>query len=299
MSAKLKEKLQHAKTRVENTVLHYFDNALDTEENIKAATRYSIENGGKRLRPFLVYCTGELFGAAPEDLDKAAAAIECVHSYSLVHDDLPAMDDDELRRGRPTCHIQFDEATAILAGDALQTLAFELLSDQQFTVSHHAQIKMISALAKASGLAGMVGGQALDIAATDRSITITELERIHKLKTGALLSCAVELGILCGNPEQVTKQAREAMHIYGRAIGLAFQVRDDILDVEGDTSVLGKPQGSDLEHNKSTYPALLGLAQAKEKAEQLIDEALDALKVIDGNTEILADLAKYIIDREY
>lgn len=299
MSAKLKEKLQHAKTRVENTVLHYFDNALDTEENIKAATRYSIENGGKRLRPFLVYCTGELFGAAPEDLDKAAAAIECVHSYSLVHDDLPAMDDDELRRGRPTCHIQFDEATAILAGDALQTLAFELLSEQQFAVSHHAQIKMISALAKASGLQGMVGGQALDIAATDRSITLVELERIHKLKTGALLSCAVELGILCGNPEQVTEPAREAMHTYGRAIGLAFQVRDDILDVEGDTSVLGKPQGSDLEHNKSTYPALLGLEQAKEKAEQLIDEALDALKVIDGNTEILADLAKYIIDREY
>ncbi|PHI37156.1 (2E,6E)-farnesyl diphosphate synthase [Pseudoalteromonas sp. GCY] len=299
MSEKLQEKLQFAKTRVENTVLHYFDNVLDTEENIKAATRYSIENGGKRLRPFLVYCTGELFGAAPEDLDKAAAAIECVHSYSLVHDDLPAMDDDELRRGRPTCHIQFDEATAILAGDALQTLAFELLSEHQFAVNHHAQIKMISALAKASGLQGMVGGQALDIAATDRSITIDELERIHKLKTGALLSCAVELGILCGNPERVTEQACKAIRTYGRAIGLAFQVRDDILDVEGDTTVLGKPQGSDIEHNKSTYPALLGLEQAKEKAEQLIDEALDALTAIDGDTEILADLAKYIIDREY
>ncbi|ASD66207.1 (2E,6E)-farnesyl diphosphate synthase [Pseudoalteromonas piscicida] len=299
MSAKLQEKLLFAKTRVENTVLHYFDSVLDTEENIKAATRYSIENGGKRLRPFLVYCTGELFGAVPADLDKAAAAIECVHSYSLVHDDLPAMDDDELRRGRPTCHIQFDEATAILAGDALQTLAFELLSEHQFAVNQHAQIKMISVLAKASGLQGMVGGQALDIAATDRSITIEELERIHKLKTGALLSCAVELGILCGNPERVTEQACNAIRTYGRAIGLAFQVRDDILDVEGDTIVLGKPQGSDLEHNKSTYPALLGLEQAKEKAEQLIDEALDALTVIDGDTEILADLAKYIIDREY
>ncbi|WMO12748.1 (2E,6E)-farnesyl diphosphate synthase [Pseudoalteromonas piscicida] len=299
MSAKLQEKLLSAKTRVETTVLHYFDNVIDTEENIKSATRYSIENGGKRLRPFLVYCTGELFGAAPEDLDKAAAAIECVHSYSLVHDDLPAMDDDELRRGRPTCHIQFDEATAILAGDALQTLAFELLSEHQFAVNHLAQIKMISALAKASGLQGMVGGQALDIAATDRSITIDELERIHKLKTGALLSCAVELGILCGNPELVTEQACNAIRTYGRAIGLAFQVRDDILDVEGDTAVLGKPQGSDIEHNKSTYPALLGLEQAKEKAEQLIDEALDALTKIDGDTEILADLAKYIIDREY
>lgn len=299
MSAKLQEKLLSAKTRVETTVLHYFDNVLDTEENIKSATRYSIENGGKRLRPFLVYCTGELFGAAPEDLDKAAAAIECVHSYSLVHDDLPAMDDDELRRGRPTCHIQFDEAAAILAGDALQTLAFELLSEHQFAVSHHAQIKMISALAKASGLQGMVGGQALDIAATNRSISIDELERIHKLKTGALLSCAVELGILCGNPELVTEQACNAIRTYGRAIGLAFQVRDDILDVEGDTAVLGKPQGSDIEHNKSTYPALLGLEQAKEKAEQLIDEALDALTKIDGDTEILADLAKYIIDREY
>ncbi|MCG7553042.1 (2E,6E)-farnesyl diphosphate synthase [Pseudoalteromonas sp. Of11M-6] len=299
MSKKLQEKLQFAKTRVENTVLYYFDSVLETEENIKAATRYSIENGGKRLRPFLVYCTGELFGAAQEDLDKAAAAIECVHSYSLVHDDLPAMDDDDLRRGRPTCHIQFDEATAILAGDALQTLAFELLSEHPFAVSHHAQIKMISVLAKASGLQGMIGGQALDIAATNRLITIDELERIHKLKTGALLSCAVELGILCSDPERVSEQARDAIRTYGRAIGLAFQVRDDILDVEGDTFVLGKPQGSDLEHNKSTYPALLGLEQAKEKAEHLIDEALEALTRINGNTEILADLAKYIIDREY
>ncbi|MEJ6474081.1 (2E,6E)-farnesyl diphosphate synthase [Pseudoalteromonas piscicida] len=299
MSEKLIEKLQYAKTRVENTVLHYFDNILDTEENIKAATRYGIENGGKRLRPFLVYCTGELFGAALADLDKAAAAIECVHSYSLVHDDLPAMDDDELRRGRPTCHIQFDEATAILAGDALQTLAFELLSVEQFTVSHLAQLKMVNTLAKASGLQGMVGGQALDIAATDRSVTLVELERIHKLKTGALLCSAIELGMLCGNPELVTEQARKAMRIYGHAIGLAFQVRDDILDVEGDTQILGKPQGSDLEHNKSTYPALLGLEQSKAKAEQLVDEALDALKVIDGDTAILADLAKYIIDREY
>lgn len=158
---------------------------------------------------------------------------------------------------------------------------------------------MISVLAKASGLQGMIGGQALDIAATNRLITIDELERIHKLKTGALLSCAVELGILCSDPERVSEQARDAIRTYGRAIGLAFQVRDDILDVEGDTFVLGKPQGSDLEHNKSTYPALLGLKQAKEKAEHLIDEALEALTRINGNTEILADLAKYIIDREY
>ncbi|RRS10168.1 (2E,6E)-farnesyl diphosphate synthase [Pseudoalteromonas sp. J010] len=299
MSAKLKEQLQHAKTRVETKLLRSFDNLLDTEENVLAATRYSVENGGKRLRPFLVYCTGELFGAAAADLDNAAAAIECIHSYSLVHDDLPAMDDDELRRGRPTCHIQFDEATAILAGDALQTLAFELLSTPNFTVSPQSQLQMISALAKASGLQGMVGGQALDIAATDRTVTLTELERIHKLKTGALLSCAIELGMLCTQPERLTDETRQAMRTYGQAIGLAFQVRDDILDVEGDTAVLGKPQGSDVEHNKSTYPALLGLTQAKEKAEQLIHEALNALETIDGDTEVLADLAKYIIDREH
>lgn len=299
MSAKLKEQLQHAKTRVETKLLRSFDNLLDTEENVLAATRYSVENGGKRLRPFLVYCTGKLFGAAAADLDNAAAAIECIHSYSLVHDDLPAMDDDELRRGRPTCHIQFDEASAILAGDALQTLAFELLSTPNFTISPQSQLQMISALAKASGLQGMVGGQALDIAATDRTVTLTELERIHKLKTGALLSCAIELGMLCAQPERLTDETRQAMRTYGQAIGLAFQVRDDILDVEGDTAVLGKPQGSDVEHNKSTYPALLGLTQAKEKAEQLIHEALNALETIDGDTEVLADLAKYIIDREH
>ncbi|MEI5640843.1 MULTISPECIES: (2E,6E)-farnesyl diphosphate synthase [unclassified Pseudoalteromonas] len=299
MSNELHTQLERAKSRVESTIVDYFAQQLDTDDTIKAATRYSIENGGKRLRPFLVFSTGELFGADAEDLNRAAAAIECIHSYSLVHDDLPAMDDDDLRRGRPTCHVMYDEATAILAGDALQTLAFELLSNHSFAVSQQQQLQMIQVLAKASGLQGMVGGQALDIAATDKAITISELERIHRLKTGALLNSAIELGLLCGRSDTITDQVRSAMRTYGNAIGLAFQVRDDILDVEGDTATLGKPQGSDLGHNKATYPALLGLPQAQLKAEQLIDTALQALEDVPGNTQTLAALANYIIARDH
>ena len=299
MSKELHTQLERAKSRVESTIVDYFAQQLDTDDTIKAATRYSIENGGKRLRPFLVFSTGELFGADAEDLNCAAAAIECIHSYSLVHDDLPAMDDDDLRRGRPTCHVMYDEATAILAGDALQTLAFELLSNHSFAVSQQQQLQMIQVLAKASGLQGMVGGQALDIAATDKAITISELERIHRLKTGALLNSAIELGLLCGRSDTITDQVRSAMRTYGNAIGLAFQVRDDILDVEGDTATLGKPQGSDLGHNKATYPALLGLPQAQLKAEQLIDTALQALEDVPGNTQTLAALANYIIARDH
>ncbi|WP_125716537.1 (2E,6E)-farnesyl diphosphate synthase [Pseudoalteromonas rubra] len=293
----LQAQLAHARAQVEHTVATYFAQTLDSDETAIAAARYSISNGGKRLRPFLVYATGQIFGASSRDLDIAAAAVECIHSYSLVHDDLPAMDDDDLRRGKPTCHIAFDEAQAILAGDALQTLAFELLSTHTFSVPAANQITMIKTLAKASGLQGMVGGQALDLAATDKSVSLAELERIHRLKTGALLTCAIELGALCA--PDVSPTTLERLRDYGQNIGLAFQVQDDILDIEGNTEVLGKPQGSDLEHNKSTYPALLGLAGAKQKAQALVADAKQALQDIDADTQTLALLADYIIARDH
>ncbi|WP_440053786.1 (2E,6E)-farnesyl diphosphate synthase [Pseudoalteromonas sp. T1lg65] len=298
MTALLIKKLGLAKERVEHTIARYFEQQLDTDDQIKAATQYAISNGGKRLRPFLVYSTGELFGASQQDLDACAAAIECIHSYSLVHDDLPAMDDDELRRGKPTCHIMYDEATAILAGDALQSLAFELLSEPSDSLAIGSQLKMLNVLAKASGLQGMVGGQALDLDATDQQISLTELERIHRLKTGALLRCSVELGLLSAG-RHPSEPEYQALVEYGNAVGLAFQVRDDILDIEGSTEVLGKPSGSDIDQNKSTYPALLGLPQAQAKAEHLIQIALNALDRVAADTQVLADLAKYIIDRDH
>lgn len=293
----LKKEIEIAQHRVSDFVARYFAQELNTDQTVKAATFYSINNGGKRLRPFLAYTTGSMLGANQKDLDVVAAAIECIHSYSLVHDDLPAMDDDELRRGKPTCHIQFDEAQAILAGDALQSLAFELISSHQFSVSATRQIKMIQALSHAAGLQGMVGGQALDIAGTDNAVGIAQLERIHRLKTGALLTCAIELGALCAPNLQdsdllILKQ-------YGQCIGLAFQVQDDILDVEGDTLTLGKPQGSDIENNKSTYPALLGIEGAKRRAKELTESAIRVLDDIDVNTDLLAQLAKYIIERDH
>lgn len=293
----LLEQIRAAQSRLDTYISEYFSKPLDTDNTVKEATYYSINNGGKRLRPFLVYSVGNLFGANEADLDVAAAAIECIHSYSLVHDDLPAMDDDDLRRGKPTCHIAFDEAQAILAGDALQTLAFELLSEHTFQVSAQQQLAMINTLAKASGIQGMVGGQALDIAATDMSVTLDELERIHRLKTGALLNCAIKLGAYCA--PNIDEEVMSALDTYGQKLGLAFQVQDDILDIEGDTAVLGKPQGSDLDNHKSTYPALLGLDGAKNKAHQLVEDALLALDAIPHNTDVLAELAKYIIERDH
>jgi len=293
----LKVEINNAQNRIAHFMTQYFEQDLVTDETVKAATFYSINNGGKRLRPFLVYATGEMLGAKNSDLDVVAAAIECIHSYSLVHDDLPAMDDDDLRRGKPTCHIQFDEAQAILAGDALQSLAFELISSHHFAVSESRQISMIRALSKAAGLQGMVGGQALDIAGTNQDISLEDLEQIHRLKTGALLICAIELGALCA-PELKSSDL-ESLHLYGQSIGLAFQVQDDILDIEGDTQILGKPQGSDISNNKSTYPAILGLKGAKQKAQDLTEQAIEQLSNVNANTDMLAKLAKYIVERDH
>jgi len=264
------------------------------------AMQYGALLGGKRLRPFLVYATGNMFSVSMTTLDAPAAAVECIHAYSLMHDDLPAMDNDDLRRGQPTCHIKFGEASAILAGDALQTLAFSILSDAPMTeVSDRDRLAMLSELASASGVAGMCGGQALDLEAEGQQVNLEMLERIHRHKTGALIRAAVRLGALSAG-----EQGRKALPLldkYAECIGLAFQVQDDILDVVGDTATLGKRQGADQQLGKSTYPALLGLEQAQKKASDLIAEARQSLTVLAAqslDTTALEALADYIILRD-
>jgi len=264
------------------------------------AMHYGALLGGKRLRPFLVYATGEMLHADPASLDAPAAAVECIHAYSLIHDDLPAMDDDALRRGQPTCHIKYGEDTAILAGDALQTLAFAILADQAMPGgSAEYRLMMLSELAKASGVAGMCGGQALDLAAEGQSVDLDQLEQIHRHKTGALIRSAVRLGALTAG--DAGREALPLLDRYAEAIGLAFQVQDDILDVIGDTAVIGKRQGADQHLGKSTYPSLLGLENAQAKARDLYQEALDTLEMLAAhsyNTTALQALASFIIERD-
>ena len=264
------------------------------------AMQYGALLGGKRLRPFLVYATGDMFGVSRATLDAPAAAVECIHAYSLMHDDLPAMDDDDLRRGQPTCHIKFGEANAILAGDALQTLAFSILSDAPMPeVPDRDRLAMISELAQASGIAGMCGGQALDLEAEGHQVALPSLERIHRHKTGALIRAAVRMGALSAG--EAGRRALPALDRYAENIGLAFQVQDDILDVVGDTATLGKRQGADQQLGKSTYPALLGLEQARKKAHDLITDArrsLNELAAQSLDTTALEALANYIIQRD-
>lgn len=264
------------------------------------AMRYVALLGGKRLRPFLVYATGEMFNADPASLDAPAAAVECIHAYSLIHDDLPAMDDDALRRGQPTCHIKYGEDTAILAGDALQTLAFSILADEPMPgVSDASRIAMIAELARASGVAGMCGGQALDLAAEGQRVGLEQLEQIHRHKTGALIRAAVRLGALAAGERG--RDALPALDIYADAIGLAFQVQDDILDVVGDSAITGKKQGADQDLDKSTYPSLLGLDNARAKARELHQQALSALDILAAqslDTTALQALASFVIERD-
>ncbi|WP_440885252.1 (2E,6E)-farnesyl diphosphate synthase [Vibrio campbellii] len=267
------------------------------EQPLIQAMKYGLLLGGKRVRPFLVYITGQMLGCKPEELDTPASAIECIHAYSLIHDDLPAMDDDDLRRGQPTCHIKFDEATAILTGDALQTLAFTILAEGELNPNAENQrIKMVQALAQASGAGGMCLGQALDLGAENRRVSLADLEEIHRNKTGALINCAVKLGALAAGEKGL--EVLPHLERYSKAIGLAFQVQDDILDIISDTETLGKPQGSDQELNKSTYPSLLGLEGAMEKAHTLLQEALQALEAIPYNTQLLEEFARYVIERK-
>ena len=268
----------------------------DNAPRLQEAMRYSTFNGGKRLRPVLVYAACQALGGDDEQADAAAAAVECIHAYSLIHDDLPAMDDDALRRGKPTCHIAFDEATAILAGDALQALAFEILASDRNQSADH-RIEMIRLLAESSGSQGMVGGQAVDMAAEGQQLTLAQLQQMHSLKTGALIRASVLLGGLAS--ARADEESLDALRHYANAIGLAFQIQDDILDIESSTEQLGKTQGADLARNKSTYPALLGLAGAKQQAIELHQQALAVLAPLGERAEPLRQLADYIVQRNH
>ncbi|HIJ90001.1 MAG: polyprenyl synthetase family protein [Desulfobulbaceae bacterium] len=260
------------------------------------AMRYSLFAGGKRIRPILALAAAEAVHAPTEHLLPVACALECIHTYSLIHDDLPAMDDDDLRRGKPTCHVVFGEAEAILAGDGLLSFAFELMThpDVRQGISPVAQLQMINIIAKGIGPVGMVGGQSLDLAAEGQAITFDHLRLIHGYKTGALITASVQAGAIFGKADD--KQFA-ALSRYGVQIGLAFQIVDDLLDVEGTTEDLGKTAGADAQRNKATYPAFFGVAKTKVMAKEAVDEAVNALKIFDAKAEPLRDLARYIYER--
>ncbi len=260
---------------------------------LHAAMRHAALNGGKRIRPLLVYATGHALGADDQALDDAALAVELIHCYSLVHDDLPAMDDDALRRGQPTVHIAFDEATAILAGDALQSLAFERLAGAPLPAE--AKVAMLRELAIASGHAGMCGGQALDIDATGQRIDLPQLERLHAMKTGALLRAAVRLGALAAGADAAQHAALDR---YADALGLAFQVKDDLLDIEGDSATLGKTAGKDLAQDKATFPALIGIEASRARLQALAGTMQAALQALQADTRALAALGRRVVERD-
>jgi len=298
MSNALKEYLSFCQNRVERALDDRLPAANILPQKLHQAMRYCVLDGGKRMRPMLTYCTGKTLGIAPEALDGPACAVEFIHVYSLIHDDLPAMDDDDLRRGKATCHVAFDEATAILTGDALQALAFEILAhDSSIQANAEGRLKMIIALAKASGSQGMVGGQAIDLASVGTKLNLPELENMHIHKTGALIRASVKLATLA--QAGIDPIAAEKLDHYAKCIGLSFQVKDDILDEESDTATLGKTQGKDKDNDKPTYPALLGLAGAKQKAQELHEMALSSLSLFGKEADLLRDLSLYIIERNH
>ncbi len=265
-------------------------------ERLHQAMRYSTLGGGKRLRPLLNYAAGHTLGLSQEILDGPACALEFIHVYSLIHDDLPAMDNDDLRRGKPTCHKAYDEATAILAGDGLQALAFHVLAaDPTIAVPAENRIAMIEALATACGSSGMVGGQAIDLDSVGKTLDLPGLESMHIRKTGALIRASVRLAALA--KPGLDKEVSDRLDHYAKCIGLAFQIQDDILDEESDTQTLGKTQGKDRDNNKPTYPALLGLAGAKEKARDLHEQALESLADFGPEADYLRELSSFIVQR--
>ncbi len=292
----LKQLTQQYQQRVDRALEQLIENTSDIAAELHQAIHYSVFNGGKRVRPLLVYLTGQALGISPEHQDASACAVELIHCYSLVHDDMPAMDDDDLRRGKPTCHKQFSEATALLTGDALQTLAFEVLS-QNTLLGAPLNLAMIQALAHASGAAGMAGGQAIDLSATGKILSLQQLKTMHEHKTGALILASVQLGALCS--AQTTSEEFKALKNYAKNIGLSFQIKDDILDIESDTLTLGKQQGADVSLNKATYPALLGLKGAKKMAQQCHQNALESLTQFDQKADPLRWLSEYIITRDH
>lgn len=292
----LKEFLTESQSRVESALQQWLPSTSTQPQKLHQAMHYTVLGGGKRVRPVLVYAAGKALGIDLGRLNGPACAVELIHAYSLVHDDLPAMDDDNLRRGKPTCHREFDEATAILTGDALQTLAFHVLChDKSMGIDCGARMKMLDSLAIASGSRGMAGGQAMDLDSVGEELSLVQLENMHIHKTGALILASVRMGYLA--KRDADKQQITALDHYAKRIGLAFQVKDDILDIEGDTETLGKTQGKDQANSKPTYPSLLGLEGAHRMARQLHQDALESLSIFDHGADPLRWLADYIVVR--
>ena len=290
------ETLQRYRERVEDALDRCLPDADSIPPALHQAMRYATLNGGKRVRACLVYAAGQAVGTTLDNLDAPACAVELVHSYSLVHDDLPCMDDDDLRRGKPTCHKAYDEATALLAGDALQALAFEVLANDSSAINPLQRLQMIHRFANAIGSHGMAGGQAIDLESIGKSLSLDELESMHSRKTGALIQVSVQLGALSAVTHD--RDRFEQLDRFGRAIGLGFQIVDDILDVEGTTETLGKTAGADQNLNKPTYPALLGLDGAKAKARETHQLALESIMGLGDNAEILGAIADFILERK-
>ena len=289
-------RVAECRARIEGVLERALDLPDPGTARLREAMRYSVLGAGKRLRPTLVYLTGEALGAPLAQLDSAAAAVELIHVYSLVHDDLPAMDDDDLRRGRPTCHRAYDEATAILVGDALQALAFAVLANDPMAGNSASQrLEMIRVLARATGTTGMAGGQAVDLAAVGQTLSVAAIEDMHRRKTGALIQGSVLLGALAAGVSDGPRMA--ALERFGAHIGLAFQIQDDILDVEGDPRVLGKSTGADAAHAKPTYPSTVGLESARVRARQLRDDAIAALAPLGSRAAALTQLANFVVAR--
>lgn len=290
--------LARYRERVSSALERWLPSADSSPTRLHEAMRYSVFGSSKQIRPALVYATGECLGLDLEQLDGPACAVELVHTYSLVHDDLPAMDDDDLRRGRPTCHKAFDEATAILVGDALQVLAFQILAgDAAMTTDPAIRLRMIDLLARASGTGGMAGGQAIDIEADGNVISVAQLEDMHARKTGQLIHASVMLAAL--SDASLDSGTANALDTYAREIGLAFQIQDDILDVEGDVELLGKPPGSDRALGKATYPSVLGMDEARRRANALYEQAIEALEPLGSTARPLRLLAEFIVRRDH
>ena len=298
MPHEFQSRLDIYQKRVDAALDKYLPKNDPPEHNLAEAIRYSVIGGGKRIRPAMVYAAGEAMGVSTDLLDIPACAVEMIHAYSLIHDDLPAMDNDDLRRGRPTCHKAFDEATAMLAGDALQALAYEILAKddhKELTPDH--RIEMLSLLTEASGAHGMAGGQAIDLASVGKQLNLKQLEQMHQLKTGALIRASILLGGMC--KQNVNKKELEILGEYASCIGLSFQIQDDILDVTSDTKTLGKPQGSDEEQKKPTFPAIMGLEESRKCALEQHELAIKILEPMDKKADSLRQLSAYIVERQF
>lgn len=295
MNQALQHFLQAGQKRIDRVLTKTLNELHGSDPTLLQAMRYSLLSGGKRIRPVLAYASAKAIADLSDATDNVGCAVEAIHAYSLIHDDLPAMDDDDLRRGKATCHIAFNEATAILAGDALQAIAFETLSTAP-NIEDRTRIALIRELTRASGAQGMVGGQAIDLASVNQQPELAELQHMHNLKTGALIRASVRMGAIA--TDSVSHEQLSSLTTYADAIGLAFQVQDDILDVTADTETLGKQQGADIALNKPTYVSLLGLNGAREKAQQLHQNALDSLSDFDDRADILRQLSAYIVMRQ-